>query len=178
MVRATGLHKHFGALHVLRGVSLTVARGEIFLSEDESSLRRMPDLDIVIRGESELPIREIALGLPLSEIQGLTYRDGETIRRNPNRPLLEDMAGLRQSADVIVPRWDKFPEPLHAVYSKASLEPMREKLEAQMYKITAFYGRVSLRFVDRAEIERFDPDGRSFINVNTPEELAQRQARS
>jgi hypothetical protein len=26
-------------------------------------------------------------------------------------------------------------------------------------KITAFYGRVSLRFVDRPEIERFDPDG-------------------
>ncbi len=70
---------------------LTVARGEIFLSEDESSLRRMPDLDIVIRGESELPIREIALGLPLSDIPGLTYRDGENLRRNPNRPLLEDL---------------------------------------------------------------------------------------
>ncbi len=35
-----------------------------------------------------------------------------------NRPLLEYMAGLRSTADVIVPRWDKFPEPLHAVYSK------------------------------------------------------------
>ena len=88
-----------------------------------------------------------------------------------NRPLLEYMAGLRDTADVIVPRWDKFPEPLHAIYSKACLEPIREKLDAQLFKITAFYGRVSVRFVERAEIERFDPDGRSFLNVNTPDEL-------
>ena len=90
-----------------------------------------------------------------------------------NRPLLEHMAGLRGSADVVVPRWDKFPEPLHAVYSKACLEPIREKLEAQMYKITVFYGRVRVRFVGREEIERFDPDGRSFVNVNTPDDLAE-----
>ena len=94
-----------------------------------------------------------------------------------NRPLLDYMAGLRSTADVIVPRWDKFPEPLHAVYSQACLEPIREKLEAQMYKITAFYGRVSLRFIDRAEIERFDPDGRSFINVNTAQDLAEQQGK-
>jgi molybdopterin-guanine dinucleotide biosynthesis protein A len=92
-----------------------------------------------------------------------------------NRPLLEYMAGLRETADVVVPRWDKFPEPLHAVYGKACLEPIREKLEAEMYKITAFFGRVRLRFVEREEIERFDPDGRSFVNVNTPDELAERQ---
>lgn len=94
-----------------------------------------------------------------------------------NRPLLAYMAGLRGEADVVVPRWDKFPEPLHAVYSKACLEPIREKLDAQMYKITAFYGRVSLRFVDRDEIARFDPDGRSFINVNTPDDLLAEQSR-
>jgi molybdopterin-guanine dinucleotide biosynthesis protein A len=88
-----------------------------------------------------------------------------------NRPLLEYMAGLRQTADVVVPRWEKFPEPLHAVYGKACLEPIREKLEAELYKITAFFGRVRLRFVEREEIERFDPEGRSFINLNTPEEL-------
>lgn len=88
-----------------------------------------------------------------------------------NRPLLEYIVSLRETADVVVPRWDKFPEPLHAVYSKACLEPIKEKLDAQMYKITVFYGRVSLRFVSREEIEQFDPEGKSFVNVNTPEEL-------
>jgi len=36
---------------------------------------------------------------------------------------------------------------------------------------------VKLRFVGREEIERFDPEGRSFINVNTPEQLQEEQAR-
>lgn len=93
-----------------------------------------------------------------------------------NRPLLDYMIGLRQTADVVVPRWDKFPEPLHAVYGKACLEPIREKLDAQMYKITAFFGRVTLRFVERDEITRFDPQGRSFVNVNTPEDLTERES--
>ena len=92
-----------------------------------------------------------------------------------NRPLLEYMIDLRETADVVVPRWDKYPEPLHALYSKACLEPIREKLEAGQLKITAFFGRVTLHFVDRAEIEPFDPQGRSFVNLNTPDELTDQQ---
>ncbi|MBP6640578.1 MAG: amino acid ABC transporter ATP-binding protein, partial [Bacteroidia bacterium] len=29
MLQATNIHRHFGQLHVLKGVNLTVARGEI-----------------------------------------------------------------------------------------------------------------------------------------------------
>lgn len=94
-----------------------------------------------------------------------------------NRELLQYMIDLRETADIVVPRWDKFPEPLHAIYSKACLEPMREKLATQQYKITGFYGRVNVRFVERDEIARFDSDGRSFVNVNTPDELDDEQRR-
>jgi molybdopterin-guanine dinucleotide biosynthesis protein A len=88
-----------------------------------------------------------------------------------NRPLLEYMISLRQTADVVVPRWEKFPEPLHAIYSKACLDPIEEKLKAKMLKITVFFGQVVVRFVERAEIERFDKDGRSFANINSPQDL-------
>lgn len=89
-----------------------------------------------------------------------------------NRTLLEHMIGLRDEADVIVPRWDKFPEPLHAIYSKQCLEPIKAKLAADQLKITGFFGQVDVRFVERDEIARFDPDGRSFANINTPDDLA------
>ena len=88
-----------------------------------------------------------------------------------NRPLLEYLVSLRKTADVIVPRWDKYPEPLHAIYSKACLLPIEENLKAKRLKITTFFGKVSVHFVEREAIRRFDPDGRSFTNVNTPEEL-------
>lgn len=88
-----------------------------------------------------------------------------------NRELLAYMIDLRDEADIIVPRWDKFPEPLHAIYSKACLPPIEANLLEGRLKITGFFGRVAVRFVDRPEIERFDPDGRSFANVNTPDDL-------
>jgi len=88
-----------------------------------------------------------------------------------NRGLLEYMASLRETADVIVPRWQKFPEPLHAIYSKGCLGPMEDNLKAKRMKVIGFYGRVSVRFLERNDIVRFDPDGRSFANINSIEDL-------
>ena len=89
-----------------------------------------------------------------------------------NKPLLRYLASLKDTADVIVPRWDRFPEPLHAVYSKACLPAIEPFLKARKLKITGFYAEVAVRYVEREEIERFDPQGQSFTNVNTPDDLS------
>ena len=88
-----------------------------------------------------------------------------------NRELLRYMIQLKDEADVIVPRWEKFPEPLHAIYSKNCLAPIQANLEDKQLKITRFFSQVAVRFVDRGEIERFDEYGRSFTNINTPQDL-------
>ncbi|MCA9920431.1 MAG: molybdenum cofactor guanylyltransferase [Anaerolineales bacterium] len=88
-----------------------------------------------------------------------------------NRPLLNYMATLRETADVIVPRWEKYPEPLHAIYAKACLDPIEAKLKEKRLKITGFFGQVDVRFVEREEIEAFDGNGRSFANINSPDDL-------
>jgi molybdopterin-guanine dinucleotide biosynthesis protein A len=90
-----------------------------------------------------------------------------------NRPLLEHMITLRQTAEVIVPRWQKYPEPLHAIYHKNCLAAIEANLQAQRLKITGFFGQVQVHFVEREVIERFDANGRSFANINTPDELQQ-----
>ena len=88
-----------------------------------------------------------------------------------NRLLLAHMISLRHTADVVVPRWQKYPEPLHAIYSKACLASIEANLKAQRLKIAGFFDQVEVHFVEREIIERFDPDGRSFANVNTPNDL-------
>ncbi|VAW42202.1 Molybdopterin-guanine dinucleotide biosynthesis protein MobA [hydrothermal vent metagenome] len=88
-----------------------------------------------------------------------------------NRSLLQYMITLRETADVIVPRWEKYPEPLHAIYSKRCLPPIEEKLKAQRLKITGFFSEVAVCFVERVEIERYDENGRSFANINSPDDL-------
>jgi molybdopterin-guanine dinucleotide biosynthesis protein A len=88
-----------------------------------------------------------------------------------NRSLLEYLVSLRDSADAIVPRWDRYPEPLHAVYSKSCLLPVEKKLQAHSLKLISFYPDISVNFIGKREIEKYDPFGRSFKNVNTPEDL-------
>ncbi|MCA9959637.1 MAG: molybdenum cofactor guanylyltransferase [Anaerolineales bacterium] len=92
-----------------------------------------------------------------------------------NRDLLHYMLTLRTSADIVAPRWDKYPEPLHAIYNKTCLPPILSKLQAQQLKITSFFGQVQVRFVEREEIAQFDGNGRSFTNINTPDELHNQQ---
>lgn len=88
-----------------------------------------------------------------------------------NRRLLQHLISLKESADVIVPRWSRFPEPLHAIYNKNCLAPIEERITANQLKITGFFSDVRVCFVEQDDIIRYDPQGRSFTNVNTPEDL-------
>ena len=94
-----------------------------------------------------------------------------------NASLLRHMAGLCQDDqfDVIVPRVERYPEGLHAIYSQACLQPIRERIDDDQLKVISFYGRVRVRFLDEAEYLSYDPKKLSFFNVNTPEELAEAQ---
>jgi len=75
-------------------------------------------------------------------------------------------------ADAVVPRWDRDIEPLHAIYAKACLAPMRATLESGRRQIAAFFPSVRVAIVEPEEARRYDPAGRSFLNVNTPEQMS------
>ncbi len=55
------------------------------------------------------------------------------------RPLLQYLISLRHTADVVVPLWDKFPEPLHAIYSKACLSPIEDNLQGKAVEDYALF---------------------------------------
>ncbi len=89
-----------------------------------------------------------------------------------NRELLRFMiAQIDADIDIIVPRVDGYPQALHAIYSKTCIAPIRAQLAANRLKIIRFYDKMRLRYLDEAEYAEFDPAGRSFANLNTPEEL-------
>ncbi len=73
---------------------LTIAKGAHFITEDENVMKQVQDLDIAIRGESELAVQELAQGRGLHEILGITYRKNGAIHRTGNRPFLDDMDRL------------------------------------------------------------------------------------
>jgi len=95
--------------------------------------------------------------------------------------LLRAMLLRRRDYDILVPR-SLQPgttrnaldvESLHAIYSKACLKPMQQTLESGRRQIAAFFPQVRVAYVEPEETRRYDPSGRSFVNVNTPEQMAQ-----
>ncbi len=69
-------------------------------------LEENPAVDGIIRGEVEMTIKELALhlarGEDLTQVQGLTYRQGSQIQVNAPRPLIEDLDSLPFPARHIV----------------------------------------------------------------------------
>ncbi|MHB8771006.1 MAG: molybdenum cofactor guanylyltransferase [Syntrophales bacterium] len=89
----------------------------------------------------------------------------------PNRNILRFLCSLRVDFDAVVPHSPRGFEPLFAVYAKSCLVPMRNLLESDNRRIRDFYPHVSVRYVEQEELADFDRVGRSFVNINTPEEL-------
>jgi molybdopterin-guanine dinucleotide biosynthesis protein A len=87
-----------------------------------------------------------------------------------NMDLLRFMLSLAHGQDVVVPRLGDFLEPLHAIYSRACLLPIAGQLEQKRRQIIGFFDQVRVRYVEEDEIDRFDPQHLSFMNVNTPQD--------
>jgi molybdopterin-guanine dinucleotide biosynthesis protein A len=51
------------------------------------------------------------------------------------------------------------------------VNPIRKIIQEGKSKIIDIYNQVNVKIVDEKDFLCFDPDGESFINVNTPEEL-------
>ena len=84
--------------------------------------------------------------------------------------LVVDRAAL---ADVVVPMsHDRF-ETLHACYAKSCLAPMEANLRAGRLKIASFFDAVRVLTIAEDEVARFRSPGLVFMNVNTPDELAE-----
>lgn len=95
-----------------------------------------------------------------------------------NLPMLEHFFSLLPGHDAVIPHLDPtgnkmpvFAEPFRAVYRKTCLEPIKAAMDAGQRRVISFFNQAHIRFVTRTEIEPFDPDLKTFFNVNTPEEL-------
>jgi len=74
--------------------------------------------------------------------------------------------------DVSIPRTDEGLEPFHAIYRRRTcLEPVKNALDNDQWRVDAWYNQVQLRILPTEEIQRYDPQLLSFLNVNTPEDL-------
>lgn len=71
----------------------------------EAVLRGCAAIDVVVRGEGEATAPDLVgawdEGRSLTEVEGITWRDGETIRINPSRPPIRDLDACRPGWELV-----------------------------------------------------------------------------
>ncbi len=81
---------------------------------------------------------------------------------------------MRDGADIVVPVTPEGPEPLLALYRvEACLPAARAALESGRRRLVAVFGGVRVLEVPVESLREADPELRSFMNVNTPADLAE-----
>lgn len=70
---------------------LLIIGGPHTFTLDDLILRHHPFIDILVRGEGEETLLEIVEGKPREKIQGITYKKGRKIVRNPIRPFCDNI---------------------------------------------------------------------------------------
>ena len=140
------------------------------------------DIVIVAAPQQELPLLparivydEVAYQGPVGGIfYGLQAAEGELgfvtscDSAFVNTSLVEHLVNSAGDFDVVVPRWDDRFQPLLSVYRKTVLPFLESQLARGELRPVYLFDRVRTRVVEAAEIRRFDPEGTSFFNMNTP----------
>lgn len=88
-----------------------------------------------------------------------------------NVDLLRHLRVLASGVDIVIPRFGDRVEPLHAVYSRDCIALIEEHFRGGKFKVSDLLDAVKVRYVEKDEIDRFDPEHLSFFNVNYEADL-------
>jgi molybdopterin-guanine dinucleotide biosynthesis protein A len=134
---------------------------------EEYAYLRMPMVEDLVKGFG--PMGGIYTGLmTLSDETGFFVACDMPFL---SESLIRHMVDVRDDFDAVVPRMDWMLEPLHALYSKDCLPVIKEAIRQNQHQILKCFAKLRVRYVDEEELRLWDPDLRSFFNINKPQDL-------
>jgi len=180
IILAGGLSSRMGtdkALLAMGGASLLeslVSRFAERMGRVIVVLRADQDVEV----EQSLTVRDIHQGAgPLGGLHaGLTASpDEENFVLACDMPLADPELGLwilskLSGHDAVVPMLARGPEPLHAAYRKSCLPAVESSIAAGRLRMRDTLDRLDVLYIPEHEMKQRDPDLRSFLNINTPED--------
>ncbi len=84
-----------------------------------------------------------------------------------NVRLIQYLYEVRDEHDIVIPVSGLGYEPLHAFYSRCCLPHIQQQLEAGNLRIIDLFSHLDVREVSRKELQVYDPDDLSYLNLNT-----------
>jgi molybdopterin-guanine dinucleotide biosynthesis protein A len=89
-----------------------------------------------------------------------------------NHELIRFMSLKRDNYEAVVPEYNGNIEPLFSFYSRRLLLPMEEAIFKGKTGLQYFLKNKKVKYITTREIRDIDPQGKSFINLNTPQDLS------
>jgi molybdopterin-guanine dinucleotide biosynthesis protein A len=72
--------------------------------------------------------------------------------------------------DAVIPVFEKKPQPLLGIYSKPIAQNMEDSIKSGKRSLREFLQGIHVLYISEKDIRRIDREGKSFININTPED--------
>jgi radical SAM superfamily enzyme YgiQ (UPF0313 family) len=98
-------------IKMIRPEAVVMMGGVHFMHCARETLERIPEIDIVVRGEGEYAAvkcaKAISLNHSLSQIQGITYREGRAIIATPDSEIFQDLDAIPSYTKL---NWQDYPE--------------------------------------------------------------------
>ena len=89
----------------------------------------------------------------------------------PSLRLIEEMADMLHGQDALVPSYGRIVQPLFAFYSTKLTVPLRACVCGPDLPVLDFLDMVNVEYVEWEKLRSCDPGGRSFLNINYPEDI-------
>jgi molybdopterin-guanine dinucleotide biosynthesis protein A len=154
-------------VHIVRTLGRMFSEIVIVAAPDQE----LPSLPVtVVRDQvaHQGPVGGLCYGLKATRTAFSFVTSCDVVFLNPQ--LISYLVSRISDCDVVVPHWQQRPQPLHAVYRRSVLPLLEDQLERGQLRPIYLFDRVRTCTVDEDEIRRFDPDGLSFLNMNTPQD--------
>jgi molybdopterin-guanine dinucleotide biosynthesis protein A len=149
---------------------------EVIVVDNDDSLAYLPGIRVV-------PDAETRAGVLVALHSGLAAADTELCLVVAcdmpflNPIVLKWIINLAMDFDVVMPINEGRMDPMHAVYRRdVCLDAIGRALKRGDKRMTSFLGDVRVREVGERELRQLDPHLRSFVNINTPEDLEEARA--
>ncbi|HEU4341347.1 MAG TPA: NTP transferase domain-containing protein [Candidatus Binatia bacterium] len=154
-------------VHILRGLQCMFADAVVVAAPGQE----LPPLPATVARDEvpyQGPVGGIYYGLKAAggEFCFVTSCDAPFL----NVALVSHLFSQISSYDVVVPYWQGRFQPLHAVYRKSVLPFLKDQLDRGELRPVFLYEKVRTNRIGEQEIRRLDPEGLSFLNMNTPED--------
>jgi len=169
-----------------RNKALELFQGERLIDRQVRTVGSLFSEVLVITNEPELYlhldvtiVRDVIPGQgPLGGIYtGLLFAQGKSVFVTAcDMPFVQPavvrrMVQLGKNYDVIVPEKIEGLEPLHAIYSSRCLPHIEKMLDHGTLQVINFFPAVKVCRLSSEEIGQLDPQGLSFFNINTADDM-------